>query len=215
MNRIGRSRFLTEAMIEMNMKRWLLLLPVALLCPAWAVADPMNPDLQVITDGFASDQEFDAAANPGTPPPDLPNCIGSDCDEFVFDPLIRLQAGGGSPIVGLTFSFVGDGTFDFKNESGVTFSSLEITFSMSKDAYNAILASGAVFSCDPGDVFATCGIQAVDPPGTETLNYFYSGGPGIPSIVPEPSQWMFLSLALAGIVIARRKFRFNSAYSRN
>ncbi len=194
-----------------------MLAPVALLFPTWALADPTNPDLQVITDGFASDQEFGATANPTLPDGEssLPDCIGTNCDEFVFDPLIRLNGGGGSPVVGLTFSFVGDGTFDFKNESGVTFSSLEITFSMSKEDYLAILNSGAVFSCDPGDVFATCGIQAVDPSDTETLTYFFTGGPGIPTLVPEPSQWLFLSLAFAGIVIARRKLRPSSACSRN
>ena len=202
--------------MTMNMKRWLMLLPVALLCPSWALADTTNPDLQIITDGFASDQQFDATGNPDNlpPPGTFPNCVGTTCDSFTIDPLIRLNGGGGSPIVGLTFSFVGDGTFDFKNESGVTFTSLEISVTMSKDAFNAIINSGEVFSCDPGNVFATCQIQAIDPPTTETLDFFYSGGPGIPS-VPEPSQWVVLSLAFAGIVIARRKFRSNSAYSRN
>jgi hypothetical protein len=200
--------------MKIDMKRWLVLIPVALLCPTWALADSTQ-HFEIITDGFSSTQQFDATGNPDITPPDLPNCIGSTCDEIIIDPLIRLNAGGGSPGVGLTFSFVGDGTFDFQNASGVTFTSLEISLTMSKADYNAILDAGGVFACNPGNVFATCGIEAIDPPTTETLNYFYNGGAGIPSSVPEPAQWIVLSLAFAGIVIARRKFRASSAYSQN
>jgi hypothetical protein len=204
----------------MNLKRWLMLLPVALLCPTWALADPASADFEIIFAGFDPNKTLTATTNLDEIPPDLPQCIGSDCDEFVFDPLIRLNAGGGSPGVGTTFSFntgTGAGFFDFKNESGVTFTSLEITYNLPKAEYDSLIAAGVVFACDPGTVFATCGVQVVDPPpDTDDVNFIFSGGSGIPSTAaPEPAQWIVISLGFAGIVIARRKFRASSAYSQN
>jgi hypothetical protein len=202
-------------MIKMNMKRCLMLLPVALLCPTWVLAAPAGPDFQVILDGFEPNQSFTGSPDQGsTPPGGLQPCLGTDCgDEVIIDPLIRLNAGGGSPGVGLDgFTFNananGAGTFDFLNTSGQTFTTLQISFTLTKDEFNAQLASGVVYTCDGGTYYTSCGFQVVDPPNTDTINVDFSGGPGIPSTsTPEPAQWMFLSLAFAGIVIARRKLR--------
>ncbi len=206
--------------MRMNLGRWLMVIPAVLLGATSLLADSAGPDFQIIIDGFDPGQSFDGAVNQPTPP-DLDPCLGTDCeDEVIIDPLIRLNPGGGSPGVGLDgFSFDananGTGTFDFLNTSGQTFTSLDISFTLTKDEFNAQLASGVVYTCDGGSYFTTCGFQVVDPDGTDTINVDFSGGTGIPSTVPEPAQWMFLSLAFAGIVIARRKLRPNSAYSRN
>ena len=202
----------------MNMKRWLMLLPVAVLCPTWAMADTTS-HFEIVLDGFDPGQNFTGTGNPDTTPPVLDPCLGTNCESIVIiDPLIRLNAGGGSPGVGTTFTFstaTGSGVFDFQNTSGEAFTSLELSFILSKAEYDAQIASGVVYECDPGNIFATCGFQVVDPPSIDTINVFFSGGLGIPTAVPEPAQWMVLSLAFAGIVIARRKFRANSAYSGN
>jgi hypothetical protein len=206
--------------MKMNMRRWLVILPVALLGSTWALADSAGPDFQIVLDGFDPGQNFDGTANQETPP-DLPPCLGTDCsDVVIIDPLIRLEAGGGSEdVFGPNFSFSAgpNGTLaqDFLNLSGQTFSTLDLSFTLTKDEYNAQIAAGVIYTCDGGPYFSTCGFDVVDPGTDDTINVDFSGGQGIPSTVPEPAQWMFLSLGLAAIVIARRKFRSNSAYSRN
>ncbi len=205
--------------MKMNMKRWLMILPVALLCPTWAVADPAGPDFKIILDGFDPDESFDGTGN-GATPPDLQPCLGTNCDQTVIiDPLIRFAAGGGSEdVFGPDFSFSAgpNGTLnqDFLNLSGTTFTTLNITFTLTKDEYDAQIAAGVVYTCDGGPYFSNCGFLVTDPPGTDTITAAFYGGTGIPSEVPEPAQWIFLSVAFAGIVIAR-KFRANAACSRN
>ncbi len=205
--------------MKMNMRRWLVILPVALLGPTWALADSGGADFQIVLDGFDPGQSFDGTLNQPTPP-DLSPCLGTDCDQtVVIDPLIRLEAGGGSPGVGLDgFNFTtptGAGTFDFLNTSGETFTTLDLSFTLTKDEYDAQIAAGVIYSCDGGPYFSTCGFLVTDPPGNDIISVDFSGGTGIPSEVPEPAQWMVLVFAFGAIVVARRKFRPSSACSRN
>jgi hypothetical protein len=209
--------------MKMNMRRWLMLLPVALLCPTWALADVIaGPDFNITIDGFLPGENFGGAPD-GQPNPEFPTfpCLGTNCDQTVIiDPLIKLNPGGHSPGVGLDgFTFSADengvGSFDFLNTSGQTFTTLQISFTLTKDEFDAQIAAGEVYECDGGPYFATCNFQVIDPIGNDQVLVNFGGGLGIPSAVPEPAQWMILSLAFAGIVIARRKLRPNSAYSRN
>jgi hypothetical protein len=194
----------------MNLKRWLLLLPVGLLGASGLLADTLSPHFEITIEGFDPFQSFNSVIDPSVIPPDLPPCLGCD-QEFIIDPLIKLNAGGGSTDLGpgtTTFSFAdttgtGTDTFDFANATGQTITSLAISFTISKTEFNNNINAGVEYTCDPGIYFTTCGFQVVDPGDTDTITAFLSGGPGIPS-VPEPAEWAFLSLAFAGIVIARR-----------
>jgi hypothetical protein len=202
----------------MNLKRWLLLLPLGLLGASCLFADTLDPHFEIIVQGFDAGQPFDSTIDPSTIPPDLPPCLGCQ-QEFIIDPLIKLNGGGGSTDLtpGTTsFSFTNPtvscdpnivGAVCFANETLQTITSLAISFTISAAEFNNNINNGIPYTCDGGPYFSTCGFSVTDPPqNTVTVTTYFSGGPGIPS-VPEPAEWAFLSLAFAGIVIARR-FKF-------
>ena len=184
----------------MNMTRWLTLVALVLLSSSWALADTAHYEINL--EGWDSPQEFTFIPNV-TPPTDLNPClpVGSVCG----DASVRINSGGGSTPENGTFTFNSDqvdanGNIFFEN-TGPTITSAEITTVLNVDELND------PFQCSGGDIFQSCGFVLSDPPSDVTLEVFFFNpfGEGIPSAVPEPSQWILLSLAFAGIVVVRSR----------
>jgi hypothetical protein len=192
----------------MNMTRWVLVAAVGLLCSTWAQADSAHYVINL--EGWDDPESFTFIPNPVLPPPDTINpClpVGDICG----DASIRLSSGGGSTPEDGVFTFNSDqadanGNLFFEN-TGPLISSAEITTTLTADQL------GEFFSCSGGDIFQDCGF--IQPTNTDTLNiYFYDPyNNGILSATPEPSQWIILLLAFAGIIVARtRKGSANLSY---
>ena len=186
----------------MNMTRWMLFAALAALSSTWVRADPVPPDGHYLIDleGWDADEDFNFSPNPTSIPTDVSPClpVGDICG----DASIRIDSGGGSTGESGDFEFTsGDGTetLYFDNE-GQPITSIMISTTLFADENNDF------FSCDGGNLFQSCGFVLTDPPTGDTLDiYFYNPytSNGIPSVTPEPSQWIILLLAFAGIIVAR------------
>lgn len=201
----------------MSVKRWVVIAAMGLLGSAWAQADPVPPNdghYTIELDGFDSDQTFGVTPDPSMPPPDSINpCLPAG--DFCFDAAVRINSGGGSTPESGPYSFTdgppyctstdvpGDVICDFQN-AGSTFTAVEISTELNIDEVND------PFTCSGGDIFASCGFTETDPPNSPsgiTLNtYFYNPyNGGVPSTVPEPSEWGILVLACAALIVARNR----------
>jgi hypothetical protein len=160
-------------------------------------------------EGWDPSQSFTFTPNPDLPPPgDISPCL--PVGDFCGDPSIRINTGGGSTPENGVFTFNFDdvdanGNIFFQN-TGTLITSIEISTILTPDEMGSLV----LFECSGGNIFQNCGF--VDPPtpqGEELDLYFYNPytpGGGIPSAVPEPSQWIFLLIAgTALVVVARRK----------
>jgi len=186
----------------MNMARWLMLAAAGLLSATWAQADSAHYVINL--EGWDVPQEFTFIPNPILPPPDEINpClpVGDICG----DASVRINTGGGSTPEDGQFTFNSDqldekGNIFFQN-TGPLIGSVEITVDLNTDELNDD------FECSGGNIFQNCGFVLTDPPSGEILDIYYynpfTPGGGIPSAVPEPSQWIMLTLALAGVIVAR------------
>jgi hypothetical protein len=191
----------------MNMTRWIMAAALGLLGSSWAKADSLPPpDGHYLIDLEAWDpfQSFNFTPNPTLPSSTNP-CLpaGDACG----DASIRVDNGGGStPESGdYTFSLGSSPseTFYFDN-TGPPILSIEISTILNPDEY------GDLFSCSGGAIFQQCGfvLELDDPaPTGETLDaYFYDpyDPSGIPSVVPEPSQWFVLLIGFAAVIVVAR-----------
>jgi hypothetical protein len=186
----------------MNMTRWLMLAAAGLLSATWAQADSAHYVINL--EGWDDPQEFTFIPNPILPPPDeISPClpVGDICG----DASVRLNTGGGSTPEDGEFTFNSDqvdanGNIFFEN-TGPLIGSVEITVDLNTDELNDD------FECSGGNIFQNCGFVLTDPPSGETLDIYYynpfTPGGGIPSAVPEPSQWIMLTLAFVGVIVAR------------
>lgn len=186
----------------MNMTRWLVLAAAGLLSATWAQADSAHYVINL--EGWDVPQEFTFIPNPILPPPsEISPClpVGDICG----DASVRINTGGGSTPEDGQFTFNSDqadenGNIFFEN-TGALIGAVEITVDLNTDELND------KFECSGGDIFQNCGFVLTDPPSGEILDIYYynpfTPGGGIPSAVPEPSQWIMLTLALAGVIVAR------------
>jgi hypothetical protein len=196
---------LTEAMI-MNVTRWLMF-AVVVLGGTWAKADSVPPSdghYLIDLEAWDPDQDFNFIPNAVIPPADeISPClpVGNICG----DASIRIDNGGHSTPESGDYSFSsgpnGSVILYFEN-TGPAFTSAEVTTILNTDEL------GDDFECSGGALFQACGFVEVDPPsGIELDTYFYDpyNPTGVPTVsgVPEPSQWAFMLLAFAGIIVAR------------
>jgi hypothetical protein len=188
----------------MNMTRLLALVAVGMLSAAWARADSAHYVINL--DGWDDPQSFTFIPNPILPPPSEINpClpVGDVCG----DASIRISNGGGSQDESGEFTFNSDqanadGNIFFAN-TGPLIGSVEITVQLNTDELND------QFECSGGNIFQNCGFVVNDPPSDVTLDIYYynpfTPGGGIPSLAPEPSQWIVLLVAFAGIIAVRAR----------
>jgi hypothetical protein len=191
--------------------RWLMLASVLLVASsAWA--QDQNSELVITLEGFdygSGGQTFGVQQNVVVPD-DLNPClpVGDICG----DPSIHTANGGDATDESGPFSFsaTADGDYDFLNTSGTTWTDLEISFTLQ----GFELDPGEQFTCDGGNVFQNCGFM--DPDNNVEVFFYdaFSGvGGGITSPVPEPSQWLTLSLACAALAAAILRKRAASSSS--
>ncbi|HTW68087.1 MAG TPA: hypothetical protein VME17_25905, partial [Bryobacteraceae bacterium] len=201
-----------------NMTRWLLLGGVVglLSSAAWAQTGTFTIEL----DGFDDNQVFDGTANPAnldtsdfTNPDDF--CVGLG---LCGDPNIKVDTGGdatditGSDIPDITSGPTGTNTNAYQNDSGTPIDSILIMLT-SNDGYLNMDQYTEVFTCS-SDIFQYCGFNndAFEVAFWDPIN---NDGVGIPTATPEPSEWIFLLIAAAAIVVARwRKNALNSTFAR-
>ena len=188
----------------MIITRWLMLAAVGLLGATWAQADSAHYVINL--EGWDDPQEFTFIPNPILPPPsEIDPCLpaGNICG----DASIRISSGGGSQPEDGVFTFNSDqadanGNIFFEN-TGPLIGSAEITVELNTDELND------PFECSGGNIFQNCGFVVTDPPSGVFLDiYFYNPytpGGGIPTATPEPSQWIVMLLAFAGIIVARAR----------
>jgi len=200
-----------------NMTRWLLLAGVVglLSSTAWAQTGTFTIEL----DGFDSDQVFDGTANPAN----LDTSDFTDPDNFCVgylfcdDPNIKANLGGdptditGSDIPDITSGDTGTNTNAYQNDSGTPINSILLTLT-SNGGMLEPNQDDEVFTCS-SDIFQNCGFynDQFEVAFWNPIN----NGIGIPSAAPEPSEWIFLLIAAAAIVVARwRKNALNSTFAR-
>ncbi len=212
----------------MKMTRWLMVAALGALSCTWAQADSVPPDdghYLIDLESWDADLDFNFMPNQGAPPPGINSClpVGADCG----DASIRIDNGGGSTGEDGDFTFnSGPGgtcgpnaptlaceILYFDNE-GPPITSILITTILPTSE----LGENNDYSCDGGALFQSCGFTITDPPDepTETLNiYFYNpySADGIVTATPEPSQWIILLLAFAGIIAVRARKQFASSSS--
>jgi hypothetical protein len=195
----------------MKMTRWLMVAALGMLCCTWAQADGLS-DFLINLEGWDNNQEFTFIGNAQVPTDTSP-CLPSG--SFCFDASIKTNNGGGStPEYSTTWTFNADqvdefGNIYFDNDSGVTFTTVEISAILNADEDNL------PFTCDGGVYFASCGFVFNDAPDTLQV-YFYNAyaGEGIPTATPEPSQWLILLIALAAMIVVRiRKGSVSSSFA--
>lgn len=189
----------------MNTTRWLILAAASLLGATLAQADSAHYVINL--EGWDDPQEFTFIPNPILPPPDdLSPCLpaGNICG----DASIHINSGGGSTPENGIFTFNSDQVDDngniFFENTGPLIGSVEISTVLNVDELND------PFTCSGGDIFQNCGFVLTDPPSGVILDtYFYdpyTPGGGIPrATTPEPSQWMVMALAFAGIITIRAR----------
>jgi hypothetical protein len=214
--------FFTEAE-RMNTTRWLMVAALGMLSSTWAQATVMTtiPGHYLITlDGWADynpEQEFTFIPNPTLPEGVTESdfidaagfCPAGDYECSCGDPSVGLGAGGKSQSEDGTFNFYSTGSLvtpqvlDFEN-TGAPITEVLITVPLEPGQ------DDETFTCSGDGLFSHCGFM--DDPGT--LEILYYGGTGIPTAVPEPSQWTMLLLALAGVIVARaRKASASSSFA--
>jgi hypothetical protein len=201
----------TEAK-RMNITRWMTVAALGMLSCTWAQADSAH--FLINLEGWDSPQEFTFIPNQPIPD-DLSPCLPAG--DICGDASIRINSGGGSPPIPGEFTFNSDqvdanGDIFFQNDSGVLFSTVEITVTLNADEVND------PFSCFGGNIFQQCGFLLNNNQGIETLDTFFynpfTQGGGIPSATPEPSQWIILMLAFLAIIVVRsRKAIANSFFA--
>jgi hypothetical protein len=203
----------------MNMTRLLLVAALGVLGGTWAQADSVPPDdghYLIDLEAWDANLNFNFMPNEGAPPGDINSCLPAG--DVCGDAAIRIDNGGGSTGEDGNFSFnSGPGgtcgpnaptlaceILYFDNE-GPPITSILITTILPTDE----LGPNNDYSCDGGALFQACGFTITDPPGdTEQLNiYFYDpyNANGIVTATPEPSQWIILALAFAGIIAVRAR----------
>lgn len=206
----------------MNMTRWLMVAALGALSCTWAQADSVPPDdghYLIDLESWDADLNFNFMPNQGTPPPDISTClpVGAICG----DASIRIDNGGGSTGEDGNFSF-NSGPAGTCGPNAPTLACETLFFDNEGEPITSILITTILptselgqfndYSCDGGALFQSCGFTITDPPGdTETLNiYFYNPfiANGIITATPEPSQWIVLVLAFAGIIAVRARKQF-------
>jgi hypothetical protein len=199
---------------QMNLTRWLMVAALGMLSYGRARAASIPPDdghYLIDLEGWDADEEFGFMPNIPTPP-GTSACLpaGAICG----DASIRIDNGGGSTGESGDFMFnsgTGTETLFFDNEGG-PITSIEITTILNADELQDF------FSCSGGALFQTCGF-ILDPAGAPvgTLEMFFSdpySTNGIVTATPEPSQWIILALAFAGIIAVRARKQFaNSSFA--
>lgn len=202
-----------------NLLRWvmangLLVGGLVLVSPSWAQS-PSAPGHYTITlSEWDPNQIFTFIPDPD---PSTVNPSGFDFSDAGFcpsgnweqclchDPAVRLNNNGKSQSENGEFTFQADeegnlngAASDFANTGPPITEALIIT-TLGSDQMNKL------FTCNGGSLFSECGFM--DPQtnaGDELEILFIQGtGTGIPTAVPEPSQWIFLLVACAGLVAVK------------
>ncbi len=210
----------------MNATRWLVIAALGMLGSTWAQAavllPPASGEYTIGLTGWDPDD-----ANTFTWQPIMDNSLpdGLTSDDFNFDgsdfcpgcidPRITLGPGGKSQDEDGTYTFTdGDGSQVVINgvvqtageaNTGPFIKELLISVALNPDEVNEF------FSCSGDGLFSNCGLDY----SGDTLYVLFEQGTGTGiGTVPEPSQWIILLLAFAGVIVARaRKGSASSSFA--
>jgi hypothetical protein len=209
--------------------RWLMVAAVGMLGSTWAQADSEPGHYTITLTDWDDNQVFnfvpfsDANPNDAFDTADFTNpdnfCPGFD---FCGDPGFKFNGGGGSTPENGEFSFsTGPDaansvvTLDFSN-AGPPIDEVLIELTSNGGELNADQFD-QLFMCDGDGLFQNCGFYINPANGQFEIAFWNpvnSNGVGIPTAVPEPSQWIILLLAFAAIIVARaRKESANSSFA--
>lgn len=212
----------------MNATRWLMIAALGMLGSAWAQASALPPpppsgEYTIGLTGWDPDNANTFTWEPitdGSLPDDLSSndfdFTGSGFCPGCIDPGITLGPGGRSQHEDGTYTFTdGDGSQVVINgvvqtageaNTGPFISELLISVALTTNE------NGELFSCSGDGLFSTCGFDYSG--GTLYILFEQGTGTGI-GTVPEPSQWIILLLAFAGVIVARaRKGSASSSFAR-
>lgn len=184
----------------MNIKLCVAIGAIVVGSCAWAQEDTSH---YVITlDSWDYPQEFTVTPN-AMLPSGLVDYPCYPAGDICGDPFIKISNGGGSTLESGSFTFTadGDGDYPFENTSGVTYTTMEVSTDLTANEETEL------FTCSGGNIYQDCGFV-----NDSFQVYFwdpYSAGitSGTAVTTPEPSQWVILLLACAGIVLARSRRR--------
>jgi hypothetical protein len=194
----------------MNVKRFLLVIGLALMCSSWVYASTVVPghfvvDLNDVTGvdggGWGANTLFTDTVNTVTSTNGFNQsvCLDPDTGEAVEDcdggdPRMGVNSGGASVPFPTSFNAdgKGGGVFDFQNDGNKPIT--DILFVAPFNPNNS-------YSCD-SNIFAFCGFKIVNQGGNQKLDILFVNG----SIanVPEPSEFLFLLGACAAVAVAHR-----------
>jgi hypothetical protein len=188
--------------MKMNMTRWLMVAVLVVFSSSRARADIATGENFTITLlDWDPDQQFNFIPTTGLDTGDFTNpddfCPGFDT---CFDPSANLMKGGDPTPESGEFTFstgdTGTTTLSYTNTgSDVGELLLDLTSNGGQLEGNQ---DNEVFTCSGGDLFTNCGFN------NDSFQVgFWS--------VPEPSQWIVLVLAFAGIIVVRARKRSASS----
>ena len=175
----------------MNVKRFVWLAAVSLLCAGWAHADPF---FYIQTTGWNSKQSFTVTGSSTTASTDgfsegsfcpSDNWYECYCSE---DPGTKVNNLGDAMLFNGSAMFTGNTTVDYENV-GSNIETLTITTTITGNQLNEL------YTCS-SDIFTFCGFKTF---GDPTLEILFTKG-DISSAVPEPRQYILLAVAMCACV---------------
>jgi hypothetical protein len=213
----------------MNATRWLMIAALGMLGSTWAQASALPPpppsgEYTIGLSNWDPDNGNTFLFQPISNVNSLPDGLNANNFDFTgsgfcpnCDPGITLGPGGKSQDESGEYTFTdGDGNQVFINgnndtmngeaNTGPFISNVLISVRLNSDEINAF------FSCSGDGLFSTCGFDY----SGDTLYILFEQGSGTGiGTVPEPSQWIILLLAFAGVIVARaRKGSASSSFAR-
>jgi hypothetical protein len=192
----------------MNVKRFLLAAGFALLCAGWAQASTVAPghftvelnDVEGVDGGgWGSNTLFTDTVNTVSSTRGFTSTVcvdpdyDNDCDR-PRDPRMVVNNAGASIPFPSSFNSdeAGGGLFDFQNNSGSPITDI---------LFITAFHDGQEYTC-ASDIFLFCGFKVVNMGGHQELEILFVHG-SIASI-PEPSEYLFLLIACAAVVVVYR-----------
>jgi hypothetical protein len=191
---------------------------LGMLSSTWARADTVPGHYTITLSDWDDNQYFDFIPYSDPNPNDAFDTSDfTDPDDFCpgftlcVDPSVGLGGGGKSQAEDGEFTFTtGDdaGTtivLDYQN-SGAPIEEvlLELTDQYGNPIGLPANQDGELFTCTGDDLFTNCGFYVNSNGDFEVAFWNALDSPsGIPTAVPEPSQWIMLLLPLAAMIVAR------------